>query len=305
MSKTLVTVKGERNKFGPRNYEELWDIQNEQDELINARIRVERYREFAEDPTRDEMVNLGFGPGQGFKYFPTDIEGMKQTDTGISGIYTMVEPTDLELYRSYLQKPLAMPDNPKVSLVVLDFNCKCGVSNGNPFERYQEGQITIKAKCPNGEEAWVVVSMPVSHLIRCYIGMAQGLPKYVADETTVGRNRAEVKYEGEVRFSLDLTSSPVEDVPSLAQKVLRQGGMVMFMPTKQGICPVIITTSPAAGTSGSSRILLDQEVGLVRAYISPKDPWAGLIPNESVTPGLFQRAVVSGQVDQVHRKIKG
>ena len=43
--------------------------------------------------------------------------------------------------------------------------------------------------------------------------------------------------------------------------------------------------------------------GTVKAHFSPDDPWAGLVPADSETPGVFQRVAATGHGESVWQKI--
>ena len=44
---------------------------------------------------------------------------------------------------------------------------------------------------------------------------------------------------------------------------------------------------------------------MVKVYMSPQDPWAGLIPTNSVTPDVYQRFINTGGGDSILEKVKG
>jgi len=287
---TTVTVSREKAKLTS-----LVDIKDEQEYLVNCRKTMDVTQRFVDDQTCDKLVNGGRGPGAAPALSPERIEEMVKAGIGTSGIFTVVEPADLDLYRSYLQAPLTMPEKPEVSTILVDFN------RGNPLTRYQEGWILIKAMCPDGKEGRLVVSMPVPNLLMCWMGVAWGLPKYVADEMTVSPTKAEVIYEGEVRYSLDMTPGPVEDEDAVKARVSSAvWPMLTFHPTTYGNCLLRIGGS----SSGGSKVV-DVQTGMVKAYIRPEDPWSGLIPANSVTPGVYQRIVATGGSDSVWEKVKG
>ena len=187
-----------------------------------------------------------------------------------------------------------MPVIPEVALVLVDFNM------GNPVTRYPEGWVLVKATRPdNGMDLWIVASMPVANVLTAYIALVWGLPKYVADEMTIGRERAEVIYEGAVRFSLELTPGAVPDEPGLRERIGAIHELRQFQPHagKQGQVPI------HSFGKGMQIRAAEWEPGIVRAYVSPDDPWAGLIPAGSESPGAFQRVVDTGHGETHWQKI--
>ena len=289
---TTVTIPKEKAK-GVRTA----DIKDEQEYIAMGRPVVDRIREFIEDPTRDELLNMGAGPSGGRTIAEEMVDKMVAAGIGTSGIFTVVEPADLELYRSFLYPPLSMPEKPEVAVILVDYN-----HTGNPITRYQEGFVSVKGKCPDGDETWLVISMPVPNVLMCYMGVAWGLPKYVADEMTVTPTKAEVKYEGEVRLSLELTPGPVDESDEVlsARIAIAMGNAATFHPAKGGACLVRWFGRGRGGVR-----VPEWQTGMVKVYVRPEDPWAGLIPADSVTPGFYRRVVPTGGGDMVWQKIKG
>jgi len=285
---TTVTIPKEKTKGVSRA-----DIKDELDRLVLSRIIIDRVRQFVEDPGTDELLNMGGGTRPALP--PEKVDEMAKAGVGTSGIFTAVEPADLELYRSFMYPPLSMPDKPEVGVILVDYN-----HTGNPVMRYQEGFVSVKAMCPDGKEGWLVLSMPVPTFYHCLEGNCWGLPKYVADEMTVTPTKAEVIYEGEVRLSLELTPGPVEeDEGALRARIAVAMSAVTFHPTKGGACLI-----RWFGRGGGPPRVAEWQTGMVKVYVRPEDPWAGLIPANSVTPGFHQR-VVGGGGDIIFQKVKG
>ena len=295
----VTTVTIPKEKLEPRPFAAITD---EPELLGTSRPMVDRIRDFVEDRSRDELMGWnaqpGAQPGPAPEVSEEIIDQMIQSGVGTSGIFTVVEPADLDLYRSYLQPPLTMPEKPEVSVMLVDFN------GGNPATRYQEGWVFIRVGCPDGVESRLVISMPVPTMVMLYMGVAWGLPKYIADEMTVTPTKAEVIYEGKVRLGLDLTPGSVEDEEAMMARVRAgTGPLVMFHPTTYGNCPIRMT-----GRGGKPPKYVDVQTGMVKAYMRPEDRWASLIPADSVTPGLYQRIVPPPMMlggENVIQKVKG
>ena len=289
----VTTVTIEKEKTNPAA---ATGIRDWQEYVVSCRAVMDRTQAFIEDTTCDEMINWGAGPETVPKLPPETVAKMVESGIGTSGIFTVVEPADLDAYRSYMNKPLTIPEKPEVAAILVDYN------RGNPITRYQEGFVSVKAMCPDGRESWLVVSMPVPNLLMCYMGVAWGLPQYVADEMTVSPTRAEVKYQGEIRFSLELTSGPVEETEDAlrARVAAAMGNAISFHPTKGGTC-----LFRWFGRGGGGTKFVDVQTGMVKVYVRAEDPWSRLIPANSVTPGLFQRIVATGGGDFVWEKVKG
>lgn len=273
------------------------DIKDEPARLVRGRTTVDLSRQFIDDPDADELLNFGAGPNTAQPLPPEKVDELVKAGIGTSGIFTVVEPADLELYRSYMYEPLSMPEKPEVAVLLVDYN-----HTGNPVTRYQEGFVSVKAMCPDGKESWLVVSMPVSNLLTCYIGVAWGLPKYVADEMSLTPTRAEVKYEGELRLSLELTPGPVDETDDALRGriAIAMGNALTFHPSRGGTC---LIRWFGRGRGGAR--VAEWQTGTVRVYARPEDPWAGLIPANAATSGFFQRITATGGGDLVFQKVKG
>lgn len=259
-------------------------VTSEVDRLVDGRFRVQRLQEFAADPSRMEMVVAST---------PVSEDAISR-GVGTSGIFTVVEPPDLALYRSYIPSSLRMPEVPEVALALVDFN------GGNPVTRYPEGWVHVKATRPDtGQDLWVVASMPVANVLTAYIGIAWGLPKYVADEITISPNRAEVIYEGAVRFSLELTPGPAQDEPALRTRIGSIRGNGLYLPVLGKDEPVPIHNF----SRGTQPQTPEWATGTVKAYLSPDDPWSGLVPANSETPGVFQRMANTGFGETLWQKV--
>ena len=259
-------------------------VTSEVERLVDGRFRVARLQKFVADASRREMV------------LPSSAltEAQVKSGIGTSGIFTVVEPPDLALYQSYIPDPLQMPAVPEVALTLMDFN------QGNPVTRYPEGWVLVKATRPdNGKDLWVVASMPVANVLTAYIGLAWGLPKYIADEMSIATDRAEVIYEGAVRYSLELTPGSVPDEPALRDRIgsINELGMLQPQIGKSGLVPI------HNFGRGGQRQAAEWVPGTVKAYLSPDDPWAGLVPAGSETPGVFQRIAPTAQGETVWQKI--
>jgi len=294
MVTTITTVTVPKEKAKPAG---LGNPKDEQEHLVGGRALVERTQAFVEDPNVDEMINWGAGPGKG-RGLPADVaEEWNKNGMGTHGLFTVLEPADLELYRSYISEPLSMPEKPEVSVILVDYH------RGNPVTRYQEGWIMVKAKAPTGKEGWLSVSVPVPTLLMCYMGIAWGIPKYVADEMTVTPAKAEVKYEGEVRLSLELTPGAVVDEEDLKKRgMFGMDNAFTFHPKKDG--GTCLINWFGRGGDGSRAGVVEWQTGMVKVYVRPQDPWAGLIPAGSSTSGIYQRVIPVGGGDFVWQKVK-
>jgi len=242
------------------------------------------------------FAGLLAGPGCGYKSFKE--KGMWQE---FPGIYTAMEPEDLKLYRELLPADLDMPEKPVVAFFIVDYV----IVVPYPMGPYLEGAAALSCKY-NGEDGWYVVTMPVTTRVACQGGRAIGFPKYVADEITLARAgdgwKGVVQHDGVVRLSLEYT-------PGLTRKLTPVEKEFMSSDVTRMEAPVFLLVPPGEGPT-LNRITLEpvvpanweSEQGMVKIHISPDDPWAGLVPDNAVVPGLFQ--TFTGGNNMVTKKIK-
>ena len=292
---TVVTVPKERQK--PINPAEF-RINDEMDRRVFSRYLIENVRRWIEDPTQDKLVNFGMGSGSRPKLSPEQIDRRVKFGAGRESIHTVIEPADLELYRSYMYPPLSMPEKPEVMI-------SCGDSH-NRIVPFMEDRIMVKAMCPDGIESWLVISAPVLNFYIALEGNCWGWPKYVADEMTVSPTRAEVVYEGKVRLSLDFTPGVVDEatVKELEERGRWEGGnTVSFHVYKGG---GMLIRQGTGGVGGHEDVkYVEWQAGMVKTYIRPEDRESGLIPANCVTPGVYEKSFSTGGGEGGMYKVKG
>ncbi len=299
-----------KNFGGPTDGEDVGKGDAEADQraillkLARSRIGTDRAEKFVNDPNQTWSINGGRGPGHSFVPAPTpeQLEELIAMGRGTQGIFTIIEPADLDLYRTFLPAPLQMPEHPIVGATLLDMN------SGNPINRFQEGRFTLKCLCPDGLESWLVISTPVPFNLQCREGVIWGWPKYVADQISFSRDensaRAEVLYFGEERYSLDFTAGPVKDEAALRALGRVEGGNTVSWYWIQGGAVLCRQgRGPGFSNGRSEPRIMDWQAGQVKVHIRPSDPWAGLIPEDSVTDGYYQKFVGGGGGDSVMTKL--
>ena len=239
-------------------------------------------------------LGLAIGLASGCGYRSYKEKGMWQE---FPGIYTAMEPADLTLYRELLPDKLDMPDRPIVAFFIVDYVTVVPY----PMGPYLEGAVAILGRYQD-EDVWHVLTMPVTTRVACEGGRALGFPKYVADEITLTKNKGVVKNEGKVRLSLGYTPGLTRELEPYEEEFMN-GGVSRFETTVFQLVP------PNEGPD-MNRIKLvevvpanwESERGMVRIHISHDDPWAGLVPEDAVSPGLYQ--TFTGGKKMVSEKIE-
>ena len=269
-----------------------------------ARVRMDAIQAFVEDHSQTYFINGGKGPGNVRNVMSDEqLDELIALGAGTQGVHTVIEPADLDLYRSFIPAPLAMPEHPIVGASLLDMN-----QFGRKAARFQEGRFTIKVLCPDGLESWMCVSTPVPFLHHTREGVIWGWPKYVADQISFthgdGTVRAEVIYQGEERYSLDFTEGPVEDEARLKSFGKVEGGNTVTWHWIQGgaVC-VRQGRGPGIDVGNKPARILDWRAGQVKVHVRQSDPWAGLIPEDSVTDGWYQKWIGGGGGDSYWVKL--
>jgi Acetoacetate decarboxylase (ADC) len=204
------------------------------------------------------------------------------------GIFTAVEATDLELYREILPKQFDMPERPVVAMFIVDYVIVVPL----PMVPYLEGAVALSCKY-KGEDTWHVVTMPVTDKVACKGGRSLGFPKYVADEIILQKDgdgwKAKVVHEGVTRMGLEFTPGLTRELKPLEKEVMEgpisrlEGAIYQLSPPEVGPAINKISLVPVVPANWET------ERGMVKITISPEDPWSGLIPAGTVSPGSYQR----------------
>lgn len=205
------------------------------------------------------------------------------------GIFTMVEPVDLELYRALLPQSLEMPDQPLVSMFVVDYI----EVYPWPMTRYQEGTVALRCKY-KGQEGWHVKTMPVTKWVADQGGRNLGFPKYVTKAISLnpdGNNwKGEVKDKGQLKLSLEFSPVITRALEPQEELLMNAG------PGKALADPIFLFVPPDKGTVFQKVCLVNvippswtAEPGMVRITIGPGEPWVGLIAPGTVSPGFFAK----------------
>ncbi|MGD9213028.1 MAG: acetoacetate decarboxylase family protein [Desulfobacteraceae bacterium] len=204
------------------------------------------------------------------------------------GIFTILEPINLKLYRRLLPAQLDMPEIPLVSMFIIDYV----TVKPFPLKPYLEGSVAIKCKC-NGEDGWHVLTMPVNTNFACLVGRRVGYPHYVADKITLENNDqgivGKVHRKGKEYFSLYYTSQKNEetesDLTSITQNNLELLKEPRFLLVPQAKGPVL------------KRVIIKEKIpakwntrqGQVKIQISSREPWTGLLTNGTASVGYFKK----------------
>jgi hypothetical protein len=251
---------------------------NEVEHAYFSGMIIQRVRDFVKNDNLDELINWGYGPsGRTIDPKAVKVGG----DRGTNGIFSAFSPINIELYKSLLPKHLTIPEKPIVSLVTVDYN------TGNSVTRYNEGMVMIKGICPDGEETWFVLSMPVETWLMMEMGVDWGFPKRIFD-ITVTKEKTLVLDKGIKHLELELTpntSLKEEDIIIPKGDAWGINNMAVIHPVRKDIL-LIFSYGPLS--------VQERNIGMVKVSVDRNQPWSGLIPEELSIPGVSQRYIPVG-----------
>jgi|TARA_Y100000310_G_scaffold240881_1_gene244771 hypothetical protein len=262
--------------------------QTKEEYAYTSGMMIQRLRSFFNNQEVTELVNWGAGP----RKEAVDLSKIEVKDgAGTFGIFVAIEVADLELYRALLPPNFAIPDRPVLSLVNLDYN------QPNPIVRYKEGMVMLNAVGADGKQTWYVHSMPVETWLMLVMGHDWGFRKDLFD-MTVSRGKTTVtKKSGELYMSLELTEAPWSDDSNAIIPAGETGGINNMAVVYPNNPDMVLRFS-----SGGQRRALDEARRMVKITVNRDVDWAGLVPEGTVAPGLFQR-FISGGGDSRIRKV--
>ncbi|MFW9824396.1 MAG: acetoacetate decarboxylase family protein [Candidatus Thorarchaeota archaeon] len=251
---------------------------NEVEHAYYSGMIIQRVRDFVKDDDISELINWGYGPR---KSTPDPKKIKIEGDLGTNGIFTAFKPENHELYLSLLPDHLHMPVEPVVSLVTVDYN------TGNSITRYNEGMVMIKGECPDGEETWFVLSMPVETWLMMEMGVDWGFPKRLFNINTT-REKTRVSDGGLTHMALELEPNPqlkINDIIIPSGEAWGINNMAVVHPVRKEIL-LIFSYGPLS--------VQERIQGIVKVEVDRNQPWAGLIPDGLKNPGVFQRYIAVG-----------
>lgn len=209
------------------------------------------------------------------------------------GIFTMVEPIDMALYRKLLPKEFSMPDHPTVALYAIDITQVVPW----PMTPYKETAILLKSKY-HDEEGWYVTNMAVTKWVPMKAGRYLGFPKYVADEITLQEQpngwRGQTNHEGKNMMALSLDYGGAQNISEHQREsllaTLSSIGVTrpiqLLVPPGEGPTVQKVTTDNVVPPQWTA-----PRIGMVTITINSDDPVAGLFPAHTVAPGFFSHFV--------------
>ncbi len=259
---------------------------NEVEHAYFSGMIIQRVREFGKNDDLKELINWGYRSRIKSTVDPKTVK--IAGDLGTNGIFTAFKPFNIDLYQSLLPKHLIMPEQPIVSLVTVDYN------TGNSITRYNEGMVMIKGRCPDDEETWFVLSMPVETWLMMEMGVDWGFPKRLFD-ITVTKEKTLILDKGVTHLALELTpDSSLNEEDVIIPKGDNWGinNMAVIHPIRKDIL-LIFSYGPIS--------VQERIQGMVKVSADRNQPWSGLIPEGLNIPGVAQRSVPVG--DSVIKKV--
>lgn len=251
---------------------------NEVEHAYFSGMIIQRVRNFIKNDDVKTLINWGYGPN---KSIPDPKTVKVRGDRGTNGIFTAFKSTNIDLYQSLLPKHLLMPEQPIVSLVTVDYN------TGNSVTRYNEGMVMIKGICPDGEETWFVLSMPVETWLMMEMGVDWGFPKRIFD-ITVTKEKTVVLDKGVTHLALEFTpdsSLSEEDVITPNGNMWGINNMAVIHPIRKDIV-LVFSYGPIS--------VQERIQGKVKISVDRNQPWSRLIREGLNISGVSQRSIPVG-----------
>ena len=255
----------------------LGNHQSKVEQAYSAGMLIQRLHDFFEDDSKTTLINRGAGPRQPSEQ-AIDLKNLP-ADTGQFGLFVAFEPADVALYKTLLPGNFTMPENPEVSLVIVDYN------QSNPVVRYKEGMVMLKAVAPDGQDTWYVHSMPVEDWLMLAIGHDWGFRKELFDMTVTKTHASAHRRNGDLFFALELTDRHWND--NAAVVPARGAGGINNMAV---VYPRNVDIALVFGSTGSV-LVLEKEERIVGISIGKGLDWAGLVPESGEAPGYFQQFI--------------
>jgi len=215
------------------------------------------------------------------------VREMRRTYKKFHGISAIIEPKDADLYRALLSDFFDMPDDPRISLTVVEY---VHVAAWPLLMSYREGAIGLKSRF-NDDEGWFVLDMPVTKGIAAMAGRRIGLPKRQAESIEFmpqsgiwegkvipnGRELFSVKLvpDGNYpRFEPDRPDCPIPAPPFETAYVVR---------------PPRVGSRPRATRFEVTRLVKETPSlpGTARVRVDSSEEWAGLVDEEKSWPGVY------------------
>jgi hypothetical protein len=202
-------------------------------------------------------------------------------------IITVVEPADLDLYRSLLpdHKDFSMPETPLVGVYVAYFPVA-------PVEFVESG-ITLRCKY-KGEEGWTMLTNTVvrSERLIYYAAKATGFPKFKADRISMMPSddgwKGEIIRDGKKWLALSFNPQEISGPLAPWQEQFMRGEryklddpLFLLIPPLKGPYAYTFDLSSVAGDN--RRI----EKGMVRIETEFNEEWTRLVPAGTEVPGMF------------------
>lgn len=204
------------------------------------------------------------------------------------GVKTYLEPKDHSLYRRLLPEPFSMPDQPIVMIFVADY-----AKVFWPIPRYREWAVVLKGIC-KGEEAWHVITMPVTKWLPMLGGRYLGFPKYIAEEITLTRDgenwNAQGRHKGVLQLALEFQPGITRQHAQWEKELL--GNEAFFPDHVHQLVP--LARCPRAQKVRLVHMLPPKwapVLGMVRIRVDRSEPWAELVPDEITSLGVYNHFI--------------
>jgi hypothetical protein len=207
-------------------------------------------------------------------------------DKDTYGISVVIEPEDLEYYRSYLPPSLDMPERPLLAFFFLSVHL--------PLLRFMESGVLVLCE-RDGKPGWAEVGVYVENpIVYLQASTMMGSRKLFCERITLRPEgegwHGEVRRFGKTAWSLGFTPRPIPEMGELEPWQLDGFEGRAFHPQ---------ITEPRYQVSKLRRKVSEldlgpvfpaqalKQTGMVRIGVDPACPWAGMVVDGGEHPGMF------------------
>lgn len=217
------------------------------------------------------------------------------------GISAVIDPTNLDLYRTLLPDMFAMPDEPLVSLTIVEY---VHIAAWPLLMSYREGSVALSSRFED-EEGWFILDMPVTRGLAAMTGRPLGFPKRRVGSVEFmpvgGIWRGEVATNGGNLFAVELT--PDGEYPRFEHD--RPPCPVPAQPLEVShlVRPPLVGSKPLSAWFEVRGVTKETPKlpGTARVSVDTGKDWAPLIDGTRSWPGVYFQ--FWGDASMVHRSL--
>ncbi|MBN1883324.1 MAG: acetoacetate decarboxylase family protein [Deltaproteobacteria bacterium] len=212
---------------------------------------------------------------------------MRRTFKKFHGISAVIDPTDRKLYRGLLPDVFDMPDEPLISLSIVEY---VHIAAWPLLMSYREGAVALRSRFKD-DEGWFILDMPVTRGLAAMARRHIGFPKKRVDSIEFmpvsGIWRGGVATNGRDMFAVEL--SPDGDYPRFEHDRPACKNPAPPMEVLHLVRPPRVGSTPVRAWFQVKNITKETPTlpGTARVSVNPGKDWAPLIDETRLWPGVY------------------